>query len=179
MSVTSFGQTLAERQSAKRKVALLREYLNLPSSTPITVPKQKTFPSVSPLKVYVLTKYKHKGQMQQNVQAYNNLIGWFDEWNQKEGAYYGRIEPVSDVSLSDIVLVYVMDIDQAAKEAHLKNQTIITVPLYMFVANRKKDELEMLFTEAWDVAPTTPKEAGAAIHKFVVKLMKERRVTQQ
>ena len=74
----------------------LRNQLNVDPSTAVVHAEKDDLPAASPLKIYLGIAYD-------NVHEY--FVESIDKWNRKNGDVYGKLELVSDVNHSDIMIV--------------------------------------------------------------------------
>jgi len=74
----------------------LRFQLNVDPSTAVVHAEKDDLPAASPLKIYLGIAYD-------NVHEY--FVESIDKWNGKNGDVYGKLELVSDVNHSDIMIV--------------------------------------------------------------------------
>ena len=80
----------------KDEYVQLREALNLPASTPVTLAESNPLPVSGPLKLYLVID---------NPGIRDNFIAWVEQWNKDEGKKYGTIEIVPDFAQADVALV--------------------------------------------------------------------------
>lgn len=118
------------------EMRLLRERLNVPSSTTIRKINSKTLPGSAALRLHVATVED------QNVR--NLLVEWVNKWNRQSGNKYGRIEVVADAARADVLLVrvalpvYFPEPHQSKLKA---SEQIVRAGVYLVV--RKPSELEI------------------------------------
>lgn len=86
----------------KDEYARLRNQLNLDPSVTFAHAETDELPATSPLKVYLASAYK-------NVHEY--FVESINEWNQKNGNSYGRLEVVSDLEQADVSVVVARESD--------------------------------------------------------------------
>jgi hypothetical protein len=86
----------------KDEYARLRNQLNLDPSVAFARAEIYELPATSPLKVYLAIAYK-------NVHEY--FVESINEWNQKNGNSYGKLEVVSDLKQADISVVIAREAD--------------------------------------------------------------------
>ena len=73
----------------------IRNGLGLPDSTPITFVKSKELPSADPLKLYIPAKVTEEERKE--------VLHWVGKWNAGEGAKYGTVKVVTDISGADVI----------------------------------------------------------------------------
>jgi hypothetical protein len=88
---------VAHGQSIDVELVKLREFLKVPASTQI-VPSTAPLPRAADLKVFIATGSERD--------IYQVFVRRIDEWNKKNGAKFGRLKVVSDVSEAQVVLAW-------------------------------------------------------------------------
>ena len=88
-------QAAAVAQTKDDEFAGLRRHLNVPESTPVTLSSSVKLPGTSPLKVYLAMKLDPKGRAM--------FAEKVDQWNRKDGAKYGMVKIVPEMSQADLI----------------------------------------------------------------------------
>ncbi len=165
---------VAEKESMKQRLKMLRKLLDTQPSIPITVAEHSSLSGTSPVNVFILTGFVRNEQFYPDQQVYDNYLRWLNEWNQKEGKIDGLLKPVTDISQSDVIIVRFANVDLAVKEARMYNAVVIYIPFFGYIINRKSDNLEILFHWANDLRPEPNKDSGDLLRNRLFKLMKAR-----
>lgn len=76
--------------------AVMRQYLKVEPSTPVTLVESKTLPDADPLRLKIAGD---------NPVANDEIIKWAEEWNKREAKKYGAVSVVSDFDQADVTLV--------------------------------------------------------------------------
>jgi hypothetical protein len=166
---------IAERESMKRRLKGLRKLLDTPPSIPITVAKDGSLSRTSPLKIYLLLGGIYKERFYPDKQVYDNYLRWFNEWNHNEGKANGILEPVTDISQADVILVRYFDVDLLIKETRVRSYPFPGyVPYFGYLINLRPDGLEIFSSWANDLRREADKDSGELLGDRLFKLMKER-----
>ena len=162
---------VAHGQSIDVELVKLREFLKVPASTKI-VPSTAPLPRAADLKVFIAT-----GSERDIYQVFDRRI---DEWDKKNGAKFGRLEVVSDVSEAQVVLAwYSIRIE---KMTHPPDDTPsderICCPerAYSYLLVRNGEEFAMLsriIIEGY-VLPSSRESSGNTLRAEFFKRMKAR-----
>ena len=76
---------VAEKESMKQRLKMLRKLLDTQPSIPITVAEHSSLSGTSPVNVFILTGFVRNEQFYPDQQVYDNYLRWLNEWNQKGG----------------------------------------------------------------------------------------------
>jgi hypothetical protein len=139
----------------KDEFVRLREQLNVSSSISVTLAELKGFPSANPLKIYLAIE---------DPKVSESLVEWISEWNKDNGAKYGTLEIVSDISKADVYLA-------RYRGSNLIVQIMPTATVFLVVP--KNDGLEVIWRQALAINPD--KVSSPTIEKEIEKRMKARK----
>jgi hypothetical protein len=76
--------------------AVMRQYLKVEPSTPVTLVESKTLPDADPLRLKIAGD---------NPATNDEISKWAEEWNKREAKKYGAVNVVSDFNQADVTLV--------------------------------------------------------------------------
>jgi hypothetical protein len=84
---------------------VMRRFLKVEPSTPVTLVESKTLPDADPLRLKIVTD---------NPVSNDEVIKWAKAWNKREAKKYGAISVVSDIDEADVTLVIHKGIEDLA-----------------------------------------------------------------
>jgi hypothetical protein len=76
--------------------AVMRQYLKVEPSTPVTLVESKTLPDADPLRLKIVGD---------NPVSSSEIIKWAEGWNKREAKKYGAVSIVSESEQADVTLV--------------------------------------------------------------------------
>ncbi len=170
IGIVAAAQSFA--QPGEGELRALREFLNVPETTTIGT-STASLPNETPLKVYVATG-------QDNALQKVFLKG-FAEWNKKNGAKFGSLEVVADISEAQIIVAWY------AVRLPLKSQPPPIFPMDMalgppershsYLLLRTADGLEILSRRIVDGYPDLMQSdrRGEIVRAELFKRMKARK----
>ena len=139
----------------KDEFARLREQLNVPPSISVTLVESKDLPAGNPLKVYLAIE---------DPKVSESFVEWVNKWNKEDGAKYGTLEVISDMTKADIYLA-------RYRGSHLIVEIVPTATIFLVAP--KVAGLEVLWKQAVIINPD--QGSSRFIEKEIERRMKARR----
>lgn len=182
------GENLAYGQTAKEELATLRNHLDLPETTLITVSTSPSWPKQTPLKVFLALG------LDMYIRA--TFVGKIDGWNTKNGAKYGRVEVVDEMAKADLILVRytdqekvtsntgsyvapVMVYDPASKTFKTtpvaRTYSTNSVPAYDYMIIPSQKGLEIIWREIGPAPVGETTNSGQALRDQLFRFLKSRK----
>jgi hypothetical protein len=144
-----FIYSSAAGQIKEAEATAIREALQLPASTSLTVIKSNVVPDGIPLRIYLAGAVSGAFT--------SDLSGWIEKWNKMDGPKYGTLEIATDLANSEVCLVRIIqtwpmtDRERTALEAsasflQIKGSAIALGYSYLIV--RRPISLEIVWRQA-------------------------------
>lgn len=148
----------------------LREFLNLPETTTIGI-STASLPNEMPLKVYVATG---KDAALQKV-----ILKRIDDWNKKNGAKFGSLEVVTDLSEAQVILAWYAVRIPSMTRPPFQTQMALGPPerIHSYLLLRTADGLEILNRRVVEGYPDLMQsdQRGEMVRAELFKRMKARK----
>jgi hypothetical protein len=137
----------------------VREMLELPPSIPVLIEDSNKLPNKNPLKIHVVSEMPILP---------DRLALWAANWNNEEGAKYGRVEIVDDPAQADVSLVVFLGMDENPILLRLPAGEGQISPGTVYLVSKDDKGLHVLWQRRatfwvdvpWATAPFLGKELG-------------------